>query len=344
MTAFIRSTSLIGFFELVTELNGDPIALLRQNFLDPHKAANFEGVIPFRYQVALFEQSARQLECPDFGLRLSEFQSLMVLGPFAVVALNERDVGSALRKIIQYMGFHSTGLTINLVADETPGMARLEFDTSEPIADVRQQMELTLAVAKNAAGMLYGDDFRFHAVLLRGDSPLPATRYETCFQAPVRFRQGKYALVFDREKLHRPIDHAANFMQNTMERFIGNVTSECDMALGSQIELLIHCLLPTMRCSLVTVADLLGISLRTLQRRLAAESLVFEDMLERIRRIAADTYLSEQEMPIAQVAGLCGYTSQSSFTRACQRWHGISPRNRRKQLAAQFHAAYLSPV
>ena len=50
-----------------------------------------------------------------------------------------------------------------------------------------------------------------------------------------------------------------------------------------------------------------------------------------MRREQAARYLAEDDLPFSQVTSLLGYTEQSAFNRACQRWFAMTPRQYRRQ-------------
>jgi len=72
-------------------------------------------------------------------------------------------------------------------------------------------------------------------------------------------------------------------------------------------------------------ATILGMSERTLQRRLAAEGTSFQRLLDDTRRELARHYLGQRNLSLADIAYLLGFTDQSSFFRAARRWFGSSP-------------------
>jgi AraC-like DNA-binding protein len=80
------------------------------------------------------------------------------------------------------------------------------------------------------------------------------------------------------------------------------------------------------------VAAQLGLSARTLQRRLGEAGLSFQQLLERTRRELAAQYLAQDAFSLAEVAFLLGYTEQSSFTHAHRAWHGCTPQQARQRL------------
>jgi AraC-like DNA-binding protein len=64
---------------------------------------------------------------------------------------------------------------------------------------------------------------------------------------------------------------------------------------------------------------------RTLQRRLADEGMLFNDLLDELRLRAAKTYLAQRDIAGAEVAYLLGFAEQSSFNHAFKRWTGRTP-------------------
>jgi AraC-like DNA-binding protein len=80
------------------------------------------------------------------------------------------------------------------------------------------------------------------------------------------------------------------------------------------------------------IAGVLGMSERTLQRRLAAEGTSFQHLLDDTRRELAQHYLGQREVSLADTAYLLGFSDQSSFFRAVRRWFGSSPRHYRTRL------------
>jgi len=72
-------------------------------------------------------------------------------------------------------------------------------------------------------------------------------------------------------------------------------------------------------------ADLAGVSVRTLQRRLAAEGLAFSELVEEVRAELAGEMLNDTDLSLNEVAKELGYSTLSNFSRAFQRWTGKRP-------------------
>jgi len=69
----------------------------------------------------------------------------------------------------------------------------------------------------------------------------------------------------------------------------------------------------------------LGISSRTLHRKLAEKGIRFSALIDDMRYQMAKQYLDEGELSINNIAEKLGYAEQSAFTRAFKRWSGITP-------------------
>jgi AraC-like DNA-binding protein len=96
--------------------------------------------------------------------------------------------------------------------------------------------------------------------------------------------------------------------------------------LRSNVENAITPLLPHDEARIAAVARKLGMSTRTLARRLAAEGLSFVSILDDLRAALALRYLGEPDLSISQIAWLLGYREVSSFTHAVRRWTGRTPK------------------
>ncbi|MCE4070841.1 MULTISPECIES: AraC family transcriptional regulator [Pseudomonas] len=335
MTALIRATSLTGFPELVRDLGGDPDPLLRQMGIDPALLDNGAAVIPYRSMINLLELCAERLNCVDFGLRLAERQSITILGPLAVVGQNARNVGEALAAITRFLDTYSPGVLVYLDSDLDPARPHLIYELRlRPLPRQTQIIELSLGVMFKTLQMLYGPGFKPHAVLSRTEARLPQQRYQRFFGARMHFGQACTGLVLLPEHLSKPIDQHNRQLHDTMMEYVSSLGAAKPLEIHVQVEDAIRRLLPTQRCALPLIAEQLGMRERSLQRRLAEHDQVFEDMVDGVRRELADLYLAEAQMPMAQVAGLLGYAEQSSFNRACRRWYGTPPRERRAQLRA----------
>lgn len=77
--------------------------------------------------------------------------------------------------------------------------------------------------------------------------------------------------------------------------------------------------------SIEQAARRMGMSPRTLQRRLAGQGLTFRRLVDEVRLEGAVNLLIGSELPITEISARLGYSTPSGFCRAFSRWTGRSP-------------------
>ena len=139
-------------------------------------------------------------------------------------------------------------------------------------------------------------------------------------------------IIFSRESGEYPIVTADPYLNRLCVRFceetlarLGKKTSP----LKVKVENVIAALLPHGEMHFDAVAVQLGMSGRTLARKLALEGHSFTKILEDLRLALARRYLAESEMSISEIAWLLGYSEVANFTHAFHRWTGTNPRTER---------------
>ena len=100
----------------------------------------------------------------------------------------------------------------------------------------------------------------------------------------------------------------------------GNVSQ-----LRTRVENAISSLLPHGRVVVDDVARSLGMSKRTLARKLSDEGLNFTEILQQLRRDLAGRYLDDRKLHISKIAWLLGFNEVSAFTHTFKRWTGKTP-------------------
>ncbi|MFC5698982.1 AraC family transcriptional regulator [Pseudomonas sp. GCM10022186] len=334
MPPLIRTTSFGGFRELLAKLGKDPAPFLERFRIKAELLDDEDARVPLSSLVALLEYAAQELDCPDLGLRMAEYQNLHVLGPIAIIARNSATAGHALAEIVRFIGYHSAGIQLDLDRSE-PKAPRLVFGLRLPTPQPQRQLvELALGVSHNTMKMLYGSSFKAQAVLLSGQGPLPLARYRRFFQAEVYTGQACNALVLTNAQLNQRIEQQDPGLHRMLVQYLSQFTQDASSDVVEQVRRLVLRLLPTQQCRLPLVAEQLGLHERVLQRRLAEQDCSFEQLVEAIRRDRADTYLAERDIPMSQIAGMLGYSEQAVFNRACRRWFAMTPGARRRELLA----------
>ena len=81
-----------------------------------------------------------------------------------------------------------------------------------------------------------------------------------------------------------------------------------------------------------TLARRLGVGIRALQRRVAAEGITLRTLIEEARSSSARALLSDVRLSVDEVAALLGYADERAFRRAFKRLAGQSPAQYRREV------------
>jgi AraC-like DNA-binding protein len=99
--------------------------------------------------------------------------------------------------------------------------------------------------------------------------------------------------------------------------------------LRTRVENAISSMLPHGRVLVEDIALSLGMSKRTLTRKLADEGSNFSEVFEQLRHDLAVRYLRDRKLHVSKIAWLLGFNEVSAFTHAFKRWTGMTPREMR---------------
>lgn len=340
MGNLIRGTSLLGFKELVQELGQDPVVWMGRWNLPVDIARQPEASFPYRTLVQMLETSAVELDCPDIGIRLGNRQTLNILGPIAVIARNAATVGGAFSVINRFLYVHSPALQATLEQPVGHSYKRCRFRIAEPQVPLqRQALELSMTLAMQILRLLAGPTARPLGMYFPHTPLASAAAYQALCHCRLHFEQDWCGFHLPSGIANRPIENAdpqtLQLAQSYLESHYGADTASASV----QVKKLIRSLLPNGRCRIELIADQLGMHVRTLQRRLADEDNCYETMVDQQRRELAAHYLRESGMYIGQIANLVGYSEQSTFNRACQRWFNATPTRYRAQKEICRHSS-----
>ena len=279
---------------------------------------------------ALWRAVAEMCPDPGFGLRLGTELRFERSHPVAIAGVCSRSFGDALKRLARYK---------QLTCPEEIRVQRKEQETSvefffleakeaEPDIMVDVGLSWILNVARR------GSDGEIKP--LRLDLIRPTKHRELLeghFGCRVRFKADRNALVFHSDDLDRPF-----VTQN--EELVTLIAAQLDSELNSRntskdagelVKQTLRRSLAGKRPTVQDVAEELGLSVRTLQRRLSESKVSFQGLLEDVRRELAHHYLLQATAEFNEVAFLLGYEDANSFFRAFQEWEGLTPTEWRRR-------------
>lgn len=167
------------------------------------------------------------------------------------------------------------------------------------------------------------------AIHFKHPRPGDTTAHERHFGCPVHFGSDRDALLVSREALavanRLGDERIAQFFDAHLEEALSQV--EDDSALDHRVRIQVSQSLSGGVPTMSDIATRLGMSGRTLQRRLSDRGLSFQGLVDEARRQLAERLLQTTDYALAEIAFLTGFSDQSTFTRAFKRWSGGTPRS-----------------
>jgi len=325
---WVHSGVLGGAADLVQELGGDPQALALQCGLEPAALDVEDLPVPGAAVVGFFEAAARVTACSDFGIRLASRQSFAILGPLWLMMRRARTVQDALEVLVGFFIMHTSGALVGLNR-QADGSA---FVTYSLVAGVstrdRQTIELGLALLCNELRMHCGPQWMPRGVMFCHDRPPGRDNHRRCFGPVVSFNQDGNMLWLDAACLRAPLVIGSKPAHALLAPTLVSPVDEAQ-AVAVKVEGVMRALLPFSSCSRRNVAQIVNLSERSLQRRLAEAGTTFQQLRDRVRADIALKYLRQSSLQAAQVSEILGYSEPAAFSRAFRRQHGFTPRQAR---------------
>ena len=166
------------------------------------------------------------------------------------------------------------------------------------------------------------------AIRFTHSEPSYRAEYDRIFGVPLFFDSHMNGLMIDEAmlnlKLPRTNPYLSEIMSARAEELLKSL--ELSKTMKGRVENLLLPILHTGEASMDMIADKLGLSRQTLFRKLKAEGVTFEKVLDELRHQLALRYLNEKKVSVNQTAYLVGFSEPAAFSRAFKRWTGSSPR------------------
>ncbi len=300
--------------------------------LDPAVLDDPDNRIPFAQLVDLYEKAAELTGDNDFGLHVAENVNLTVFGILGYTVANSSTLGDALARASRYNSIWTDGSAFTLDSTAKPPFLTYSY-LDRSISQRRQDTEMTFAMVTVHCRRIANPEFSPVAVEFQHDAPADLSEHRRIFCCPIRFGAPLNRLYFDSTNLSFPIERADPGLCALLDRHAEELLAKYPPrdSLVGQVRNIIANEFKRGNPSLENVASQLGVTSRTLQRKLHEAGTSHNELLHEMRRQLAMDYLREPDMAICEVAYLLGFSESSSFHRAFKRWTGRTPKEFRSR-------------
>jgi AraC-like DNA-binding protein len=309
----------------------DSRALAVEAGIDLASVDDPEARVPYRALVRLYGAAARATGDPCFGLHVGEGSHPRMFDALGAMALRSPTLREAFAGVTRSYRVLQEGARLAL--DEHRGAARVRYVVSDPSAgDPRHEVEATLAIVKRWLEVALGRDVPLAEVAFAHAAPAELREHRRVFGVAARFSAADNRLAFDAALLDLPLAAADPSLTPLLERLLAAMLARLPRGDGfvPQVRARIAAELRRGPPQAAALARGLGVSPRTLQRRLAEEGRSLREVTDEVRRELALGYVRDSGAPLAEIAAALGYASAAAFHRAFRRWTGSTPRRARR--------------
>ena len=271
----------------------------------------------------LWEALDAEADDPILPIRLGRAATPEVFHPAIFAALCSPNLIVAIQRIAQYKRLCAP---VTLVIDEEEeglSIAKRWDDPTVVIPKTLATMELVFLTQIARIGTREP----IRPLRIESSQPLqPLEAYVDFFGVkPVRSK--RHRVVFTWEDARRPFLTASESVWQTFEPELQRrlTTLEASAPLSARVRSVLLESLPSGESSVDVVAKRLGLSTRTLQRKLKPEGVSFKDIVNSTRKDLARHYVTKTSLAYPEISFLIGFEEPSSFFRAFREWTGKTP-------------------
>lgn len=284
--------------------------------------------VPLDRYVTLMRAAKRLTGDPALALR---YGGSVDMAEFSVVGLLFQACETIAESLVQINRYGQ--LIVEVELDEGDRFQFARRDSQLWMVDTRRDPEpfpeLTEATFARFISMTrpFSPTPVVEEVHVKHAAPDHAAEYERVLGAPTRFEQAWNAMRLDETALTRRIQvqprYAFGILSEHAEALLKRL--EGARSMRGRVEHALMPILHTGAASMELVAQRLGMSRQTLFRKLRAEGVTFEKVLDELRCELARHFLRGRKVSVNEAAFLVGFSDPAAFSRAFKRWTGMNP-------------------
>ncbi len=322
---------------LDTECSTD--AMLRSVGLEPGSEVNASRMIPAEEYYTLLERAAGIDAHPTtIPLRAGAAMRCEDYGAFGLAWKSASDLRGSYERAERYARVLTNVSTYEMEAVDGGALMHLHREGRRRLG-LRLSNEATIASIAAISREVSTETFTPMAVYFKHQAPESIAEHEAYFGCPVHFSSDRDALLVSDAALRTPnrVGDAgiSRFFESHLEEEVARI-EEHD-TLDRQVRMNVSQSLSGGVPTLSEIAKGLGMSSRTLQRRLSDLGYTYQALVDDSRRQLAQHLLQESDFSLVDVAFMTGFSEQSAFTRAFKRWEGQTPRSFRLASQSDSH-------
>jgi AraC-like DNA-binding protein len=264
------------------------------------------------------------------GLHVGEKTAPSVLGLVGHLLESSKDALSALQHVQDFTAAFTKLYTFHITCQDDK-----VFYFCEPITiwnevspeTARHSVDICFAAAMHILKLITGQTLKLISAQYRYPVVTDTAEHERILGCKPEFNQPANCIVFSKIDLLRPIIGYNKTINDTLSQLVKQelVNDKKSLTFSSLVKQTILNNFQFGFPQLETLADLLNLTPRTLQRKLHKQETNYRTVEEAVKHEVANLLLKNDSISFEEIAFKLGYADQSSFNRAFRQWTGTTP-------------------
>jgi AraC-like DNA-binding protein len=332
--ATIAGVSVLDLLKALERVRVQPAPLCRAVGLDVASLEDPNARVPTGLVTRLLALAEHRARDPWIGLHAGERAEPR--GPLFYLILSSPRVVEGVRRAQRFSGILID--TLRLTVRTERELVSVTFDMGDPMFSTsRHAMEYLLMSSVSAMRLAIGADFRLREAHFRHRRTGRVDEASRAFGCPVYFGETADRHVFPLAALWRVPRFPNRGIVEQIEKFAAalNARIAARTTIVERAEQAARALLASgVRADSASVARKLGMTSRTLQRKLAEEGTSFREVRDATLWEAVEVLLSNPSLKIEAIALSVGFSDVAAFSKAFRRWKGYPPTRYRETIAS----------
>jgi AraC-like DNA-binding protein len=286
--------------------------------------------ISVRSQIRLIGLAAEAMQDELLGFHLASDFDLREIGLLYYVLASSENLGDSMQRAARFSTLANEGISLRF-RDEDQIAMTFTYVGVDRHSD-RHQIEFWLtSLARTCRQLTNRHLIPTYAKVIH-HREAGAAEFNSFLGCDIVFGADVDEVAFPVHVKEFPVVSGDPYLNELLLKYCEDALSHrgaCRGTLRSDLETEIVKLLPHGKAQMSEIARRLGMSQRTLARRLSSEGLTFAGILADLRVDLAKRHLTDEDLAISQIAWLLGYQEVSAFAHAFKRRTGKTPREAR---------------
>ena len=307
--------------------------LLADVGIDPASLDDASAMIPLQPIADIYERAAVRVGDDAFGLHVGENARPVLRDVFDYAVMSRPTIAAAFEELKPLIAVLYPEAEVTLVVRKGTAGFSYRMAPKEARAQRHRCEALVTTVKKIAERALGRTEPPPISVSFQHAKPRNTSEHARIFRAPVRFECPASEILFEAQILEAPVATADPNLSAVLDRHARDLLARLPRSarFGDQVRrTLVGAFTRSGPPTLAHLARAMGVSERTLQRRLGEEGTTVQVLTEDVRHELSLEYLRDRTLSVGEVADRLGYSSLAAFSRAFRRWRGVSPAAHRR--------------